>query len=114
EDEGWRVRKDGTRFWADVVMTPLHADDGTLRGFLKITRDLTTRRRAEQDLAARAHQASALAALGLHALRTSSLDELVARALDIVRETLGTDIVDLLVVGDDGALVRRGSIGWEG
>ncbi len=50
EDEGWRLRKDGTRFWANVVITPLRDDDGNLRGFAKVTRDLTERRRAEQAL----------------------------------------------------------------
>ena len=47
EDEGWRLRKDGTRFWANVVITALRAPDGTLLGFAKITRDLTERRLAE-------------------------------------------------------------------
>ncbi|MDB5097126.1 MAG: luxQ 10 [Cyanobacteria bacterium RYN_339] len=55
EDEGWRVRKDGTRFWADVVLTAVREDDGTLVGFAKITRDLTERKLAE-DLAARTLQ----------------------------------------------------------
>ena len=50
EDEGWRVRKDGTQFWANVVITPLTDADGTLRGFLKITRDLTERKSAEDAL----------------------------------------------------------------
>ncbi|MFC5829795.1 PAS domain-containing sensor histidine kinase [Nonomuraea insulae] len=44
EEEGWRVRKDGTRFWATVVITALYDDDGGLRGFGKVTRDLTERR----------------------------------------------------------------------
>ena len=48
EDEGWRVRKDGTRFWADVILTALRDADGALYGFAKITRDLTERRRAEE------------------------------------------------------------------
>jgi PAS domain S-box-containing protein len=48
EDEGWRVRKDGTQFWANVVITALHADDGSLLGFAKVTRDLTERRLAQQ------------------------------------------------------------------
>jgi PAS domain S-box-containing protein len=48
EDEGWRVRKDGTRFWANVVITALRDDDGELVGFAKVTRDLTERVRAEQ------------------------------------------------------------------
>ena len=50
EDEGWRVRKDGTRFWANVIITALHDETGELRGFGKVTRDMTERRRAEQQL----------------------------------------------------------------
>ena len=44
EDEGWRLRKDGTRFWANVVITALFDTDGSLMGFGKVTRDLTERR----------------------------------------------------------------------
>ncbi|EDZ97830.1 PAS/PAC sensor hybrid histidine kinase [Burkholderia sp. H160] len=44
EDEGWRVRKDGTTFWANVVITAVHDEAGTLTGFAKITRDLTAQR----------------------------------------------------------------------
>ncbi len=50
EDEGWRVRKDGTRFWADVTVTALRTPDGRLAGFAKITRDATDRRAAEEAL----------------------------------------------------------------
>ena len=50
EDEGWRVRKDGSHFWADVVITALRDSNGTLRGFGKVTRDLTARREAEEKL----------------------------------------------------------------
>jgi PAS domain S-box-containing protein len=50
EDEGWRVRKDGTRFWANVVITALYGPMGELAGFAKITRDLTERRQHEQEL----------------------------------------------------------------
>ena len=46
EDEGWRVRKDGTRFWANVVITALRNEAGELVGFAKVTRDLTERRRS--------------------------------------------------------------------
>jgi PAS domain S-box-containing protein len=52
EDEGWRVRKDGTRFWANVVITALRDPDGTLRGYGKVTRDLTARRTHELELLA--------------------------------------------------------------
>jgi PAS domain S-box-containing protein len=48
EDEGWRLRKDGTRFWANVVITALRDADGNLLGFSKITRDLSERRRQEE------------------------------------------------------------------
>jgi PAS domain S-box-containing protein len=50
EDEGWRVRKDGSRFWANVVITALRDDDGKLLGFAKITRDLTERKLHEEAL----------------------------------------------------------------
>ncbi|MGI5271267.1 PAS domain-containing sensor histidine kinase [Nonomuraea sp. CA-218870] len=50
EDEGWRVREDGTRFWANVVITALRDDDGRLRGFGKVTRDLSERRNVERAL----------------------------------------------------------------
>jgi PAS domain S-box-containing protein len=50
EDEGWRVRKDGTRFWASVVITAIRDESGTLLGFAKVTRDNTQRRIAEQAL----------------------------------------------------------------
>jgi PAS domain S-box-containing protein len=45
EDEGWRMRKDGSRFWASVVITALRGPDGRLSGFGKVTRDITERRR---------------------------------------------------------------------
>src|SRR4051794_6337156 len=80
EDEGWRLRKDGTRFWANVVITALHNARGELVGFAKVTRDLTERREAERqalDAARRAAEAEAanraksefLAAMS-HELRT--------------------------------------------
>jgi PAS domain S-box-containing protein len=50
EDEGWRVRKDGTRFWANLVITALRWQDGSLRGFAKIARDLTERRLHDEAL----------------------------------------------------------------
>lgn len=49
EEEGWRLRKDGSRFWANVVIAPLRDDQGNHIGFSKITRDLTERRAAELD-----------------------------------------------------------------
>jgi PAS domain S-box-containing protein len=48
EDEGWRVRKDGSRFWASVVIDPIHDDAGVLVGFAKITRDISEKRAAHE------------------------------------------------------------------
>ena len=53
EDEGWRVRKDGTQFWASVVISPMRNKHGELLGFSKVTRDLTERRRNDEEKAAR-------------------------------------------------------------
>ncbi len=50
ESEGWRVRKDGSRFWAHVVIDPIRSPSGDLVGFAKITRDLTERKNAEEGL----------------------------------------------------------------
>ena len=50
EDEGWRIRKDGSRYWANVVITALHGAKGELLGFSKISRDLTQRRSHEEAL----------------------------------------------------------------
>jgi PAS domain S-box-containing protein len=52
EDEGWRLRKDGTRFWANVTITAVHDDSGQLAGFAKVTRDMTERRAYEEELRA--------------------------------------------------------------
>ncbi|HWI55575.1 MAG TPA: response regulator, partial [Bacillota bacterium] len=49
-EEGWRVRKDGSRFWADTVVTALHDQGGQLVGFARITRDLTERKQTEEDI----------------------------------------------------------------
>src|SRR5439155_10988338 len=50
EADGWRVRKDGSRFWANVVMDAVYDDSGALIGFAKVTRDLTVRRAVDEQL----------------------------------------------------------------
>jgi two-component system, NtrC family, sensor kinase len=50
EDEAWRVRRDGSQFWADVIITALVDERGSLRGYAKVTRDLTERRQTEEVL----------------------------------------------------------------
>ena len=56
ENEGWRVRKDGTRFWAHVIIDPIRSSDGPLLGYAKITRDLSERKAAEAELKVSEHQ----------------------------------------------------------
>jgi PAS domain S-box-containing protein len=50
EEEGWRLKKDGSRFWANVILTALYDNSGHLQGYAKITRDLSERKRAEDNL----------------------------------------------------------------
>ena len=59
EDEGWRLRKDGSRFWANVVITALRNEQGELQGFAKVTRDMSERRRSEEALRAAREEAVA-------------------------------------------------------
>jgi PAS domain S-box-containing protein len=78
EDEGWRVRKDGSRFWADVVITALRSPgpDGDVIGFVKVTRDLTDRLRAQEERLRLAHAEEAIRlrdeflSIASHELRT--------------------------------------------
>lgn len=56
EDDGWRIRKDGTQFWASIVLTALRDKDGNLLGFGKITRDLTERKRVEERIQQQARE----------------------------------------------------------
>jgi PAS domain S-box-containing protein len=90
EDEGWRIRKDGSRFWANVIITAVKDNAGTLMGFTKVTRDFTERMVAQRSLeqAQRKLQESekSLRALSLHVLRTQ----------DEERRRIGREIHDSL------------------
>ena len=90
EDEGWRIRKDGSRFWASVVITALRDSTGALIGFAKVTRDITERLLAQQALqeSQRKLQISerSLRDLSLHLLRTQ----------DEERRQIGRDLHDSL------------------
>ena len=83
ETEGWRVRKDGSVFWANVVITALFDTDNRVRGFAKVTRDITERRTADRRLRdseerARTVEAEAL----LAAIVESSDDAIMSWSLD--------------------------------
>jgi PAS domain S-box-containing protein len=84
EDEGWRIRKDGSRFWANVVITALRNEGGELVGFAKVTRDHTERRATQQSLK---DSEQKLRELSLHLLR--SQDEERRRIGRELHDTLG-------------------------
>jgi PAS domain S-box-containing protein len=87
EDEGWRIRKDGSRFWANVVITALRGPQGELAGFSKITRDLTEPKQAEEALG------EAQAELA-HVTRVMSLGELTASIAHEVNQPLGAIVTN--------------------
>jgi PAS domain S-box-containing protein len=82
EDEGWRLRKDGTRFWANVVITALRDSTGRLRGFAKVTRDLTDRKRVEM-LEQEGRQTTEFLAMLGHELRNPLAP--IRNAVEIIR-----------------------------
>ena len=83
EQEGWRVRKDGSRFWASVTVTAIRDHDGKLLGFGKVTRDFSERRKMEERL----HESErSLRELSLHLLRSQ----------DDERRRIGRDLHDSL------------------
>ena len=86
EDEGWRVRKDGSQFWASVVVTALKDRGGVLRGFAKVTRDITDRRLAEQ--AREADRQREAAELRGDAERLAELERLKTEFLNLASHEL--------------------------
>jgi PAS domain S-box-containing protein len=89
EDEGWRVRKDGTRFWANVVISALRGEDGSLLGFAKITRDLTGRREREHELRRSTAYARALIETAPVAVLAISPENVVTDANTAAERLLG-------------------------
>ncbi len=105
EEEGWRLRKDGTRFWANVVITALRDESGKLRGFGKVTRDLTERRRQEN--ARDAEREREAARLRAHADRMAELERTKAHFLNLASHELRGP---LTVVRGYNSMMQDGSI----
>ncbi len=97
EEENWRVRKDGSRFWADVVVSAIRDDQGRLVGFAKVTRDLTERKRSAEELQRYARQLEA-ANRELEAFSYSVSHDLRAplRTMDGFSQALLEDYADRL------------------
>ena len=91
ETEGWRVRRDGGRFWAHVVVTPVYDDDGTHQGFATVTRDMTERRARENEL--RAQRETLAAANRMNAILRDVLRRMVD---DSSREDIERDVCERL------------------
>lgn len=101
EEEGWRIRKDGRKIWANVVITALLDEDGRLRGFAKVTRDMTERRRAEEELR------EARAKLERRALNTQhamQINDNVVQRLTVARYARDVHGSDAAAVAVDEAL----------
>lgn len=131
-NEGWRLRKDGSKFWASVVITALRGEDSHLVGFAKVTRDLTERKQAEeereqllnQERAAREEadrsiaQVRSIQSLTDAALAHLDLDELLEDLLDKIATILSVDTVAVLLLederpGESRHLVARAAKGIE-
>jgi PAS domain S-box-containing protein len=86
EDEGWRVRKDGSQFWANVVITPIRDASGSLVGFAKVTRDLSERKRHEEERIALARTEAARRAAEENEERARELAADLRRSRDKAEE----------------------------
>lgn len=88
EDEDWRVRKDGSRFWANVTVTALRSDAGELVGYAKVTRDLTARREAEEQARKLAAEEAEHAEASRRSTELATLNDRLKRSNDELRSAL--------------------------
>jgi PAS domain S-box-containing protein len=128
EYEGWRVKKDGSRFWAEIILTPVRDESGTLKGFVKLTRDITEQKRQQQELAnllqrekfarqeaERAGEVirrllSVTSGVFSHLSISDLLNQLLLRILDL----LDAETAVILLIDETGQyLVPRAAIGLE-
>jgi phosphoserine phosphatase RsbU/P len=101
EDEGWRVRKDGTRFWANVVISRMLNSERKLVGFAKVTRDLSHRRQLEEERITRASLEQALA-------EQKKIEELREQLIGIVGHDLRTPLTSVMAGAE--LMLKRGML----
>jgi PAS domain S-box-containing protein len=102
EQEEWRRRKDGSRFWASVVMSLIRAESGGVVGFTNVLRDMTERQLTLQELSRRAAQQATLAQLGIQGIRLQNLRAILQKAAETVTNLLGTDASEVLELQPGG------------
>ncbi len=116
EDEGWRVRKDGSRFWANSVLTAVRDEQGTLTGFAKVTRDLTERRRTDEALRAAEEYARLIVDLAYSAFVAIGPDGVISgwnRQAEITfgwsrEEAVGRELAETIIPPQHRDAHRRG------
>jgi PAS domain S-box-containing protein len=96
EEEGWRVRKDGSRFWANVIMTAVKDEAGKLQGFVKVTQDMTERKRAEEALRENEERFRSYFELGLIGMAMTSPTIGILEVNDELCSILGYERSELL------------------
>jgi len=106
EYEGWRLRKDGSRFWAYVVITAVHGDKGQLLAYSKVTHDLTERKRVEETLHARYQELQILYQTGQTVLTSPDLKTALEKILDEAVAVDSFDLGTILLVDPSGEKIE--------
>lgn len=115
EDEGWRIRKDGSQFWANVVITALRDEAGSLCGFAKVTRDITERKQAEADLRQQLERERLVSEIAQHIRQSLSLEEILDTTVSDIRQFLACDRTFIYRFNPDWSgvvLVESVAPGW--
>ena len=106
-DEGWRVRSDGSRFWASVVLTALHDDAGVLRGFGKVTQDITARRDGELALARQARTLELLGSVATASNAASGVEDALRATLEAFCEYGGWQLAHAYLADHDTGILQH-------